>query len=508
MPDAAGFLRALLDDPDDPSVRLIFADWLDERGDPRGEWLRLQTELAAWVPDLERRSLLQKRQGDWLFRHLPLVVPPELRPWCRLCRYENGLARLELRVSHFLSASFVRNGLDGLRAGWVRTLRLFDVGTRLEELAESPALAGIAGLELVNERLTDADVHRLLASPHLEGLRELNLCGNRLSGPGLRSLVALPGFRDLRRLDVRNNVISNSPLRAFLRDVRRLPLRRLEAHGNPLDPLGRTIDELRSWRAEREPASTRLLNSIGMELALVPAGTFLMGAADGEQGRRRDEAPQHAVTISRPFYIGLFPVTQREHQLVTGRNPSRFDRHNGGGPNHPVEEVDWSMAVEFCRRLSALPAEKAAGRVYRLPTEAEWEHACRAGTTTPFWMGTAPSAHEVNYDGNHPCESEAPKGPYIARTTSVGLYPPNPFGLYDTHGNVWEWVHDWHDRGYYADSPAVDPPGPATGHRRVQRGGSWDCIGLYCRAAHRHGDPPERRDQFTGFRVACSVNEE
>ncbi len=119
-------------------------------------------------------------------------------------------------------------------------------------------------------------------------------------------------------------------------------------------------------------------------------------------------------------------------------------------------------------------------------------------------MGAPPASTEVNYDGNFNYGG-APRGPYVARTTPVGLYPPNPFGLYDVHGNVWEWVADWHARDFYARSPAIDPQGPSTGSLRVQRGGSWDCVGAYCRAAHRHGDPPERRDTFTGFRVACSL---
>jgi uncharacterized protein (TIGR02996 family) len=496
MPDEAGFLRALCDDPDDPAVRLIFADWLDERGDPRGEFLRLSAELAAWVPDLKRRAVLQRRLRSWLSRHERLLLPPGLGALCHPSRDVGGLSRITLSQDRFVSRPFAERGAEWLRAAWVRTVRVVSDDLDVEALAEVPALAGVLGLELVDAGLTDADVRRLLASPHLEGLLELNLCSNNLTGPGLRALVDLPGFANLRHLDVRNNNIRGPSLRAFLRDVERLPLRRLEMHGNDL---GRAVEALRDWRATREPAGQRLLNSVGMEFARIPAGTFLMGAVKTEKEHRNDERPRHAVTISRPFYLALFPVTQREYQQVMSDNPSHFDDL----PKHPVEEVDWNEAVEFCRRLSELSAERAAGRVYRLPTEAEWEHACRAGTTSPFWMGGPPSSTEVNYDGNYTYGGVA-HGPYVGRTTPVGLYPPNPFGLYDVHGNVWEWVQDWHDRDYYAESPAVDPTGPASGSLRVQRGGSWDCIAAYCRAAHRHGDPPERSDHFTGFRVACS----
>jgi uncharacterized protein (TIGR02996 family) len=507
MHDEAGFLRAMLDDPDDRAVRQIFADWLDEHDDPRGEFLRLQDELAAWVPDLARRSELQRRQSDWLARHeVRLLSWPPLAH-CRTVRHEAGLARISISAEALLSRPVAESGADWLRQGWVRTVRLSEVAGRIEDLAESPALAGVAGLELVNEDLTDADVRRLLAAPALSELRELNLCGNNLTGTGLlRALLGLPSFAGLRCLDVRNNAISGIGVRRILAEAAVLPLRRLDLHGNVLGPQGWVAYRL--WAERREQSASgpprRLINSLGMCFNLIPAGTFLLGAPAEESEHRSDEVPQHAVTISRPFYLSVFPVTQYEYETVMGVNPSRFAAGRSGGGNHPVEQVVWNDAITFCRRLSELPAEKAAGHVYRLPTEAEWEHACRAGTTTPFWMGGPPCSTEVNYDGNYHYGG-APAGPYVGRPTPVGLYPSNPFGLYDMHGNVWEWVNDWHDRAYYARSPAVDPPGPASGTTRVQRGGSWDCIGAYCRAAHRHGDPPDRRDHFTGFRVVCSL---
>src|SRR5262249_38393952 len=149
----------------------------------------------------------------------------------------------------------------------------------------------------------------------------------------------------------------------------------------------------------------RILNSVGMEFALIPAGTFLMGSPETEEERKidvPDEGPQHEVTLTRPFYAGVYQVTQRQYQAVMGDNPSYFREGGGGGPDPPLEMVTWEMPRDFCRRLSALPPGRTAGRVYRLPSEAEWEHACRAGTTSPFWWGARASSDEANFDGGHP----------------------------------------------------------------------------------------------------------
>lgn len=179
-----------------------------------------------------------------------------------------------------------------------------------------------------------------------------------------------------------------------------------------------------------------IVNSIGMKLALVPAGEFMMGSPKGEVGRHSDEGPVHRVRITRSFFIGAYEVTQAEYEQVIGVNPSFFKTMPGEDTRRfPVEQVSWNDAQEFCRRLSDLPGEKATGRAYRLPTEAEWEYACRAGTTTPFHCGT-----NLNGDQTH-CRvpwDPATRGPYLERTISVGRYPPNTFGLYDMHGNVFE----------------------------------------------------------------------
>src|SRR5262249_4326336 len=156
-----------------------------------------------------------------------------------------------------------------------------------------------------------------------------------------------------------------------------------------------------------------------------------------------------------------------------------FSAKAGSSADHPVERVTWEEAVEFCRRLSHLPEEKAAGRAYRLPTEAEWEYACRAGTATPFAQGLSLSGAQANFDGGFPYGG-GERGRSLQKTTRVGSYPANNFGVHDLHGNVWEWCADWLDSLYYAASPKRDPQGPAAGQLRVLRGGSWRNHAVTC----------------------------
>jgi formylglycine-generating enzyme required for sulfatase activity len=252
-----------------------------------------------------------------------------------------------------------------------------------------------------------------------------------------------------------------------------------------------------------EPEQQKLLtNAPGIKLALIPAGTFLMGSPDEEPGHRGNEAPPHEVALTSSFYLAIHPVTQGQYEKVMGSNPAHFGRANGGGPEHPAESVSWDDAVAFCQRLSALPAERQAGRTYRLPTEAEWEYACRAGTTTPFCFGAALSAAQANFDGDFPYGG-GDKGRSPQQTTAVGAYPANHFGLHDVHGNVWEWCADWYNDAYYRQSPRRDPPGPAAGQFRVVRGGCWRNHAATCRAAYRNGLVPHNRDMYTGFRVVA-----
>ena len=255
-----------------------------------------------------------------------------------------------------------------------------------------------------------------------------------------------------------------------------------------------------------------ITNSIGMKLARIPAGEFLMGSADTDPGARDDEQPQHSVQISRPFYMGVYEVTQGEFEAVMGINPSSFSRSgllkdapaDLDGSRFPVDGITWFESVEFCRRLSESSKEKQARRVYRLPTEAEWEYACRAGTTTLFHFGDTLSSSQANFKGTFPF-GDAPTGPFLNRTTTVGSYAANAFGLYDMHGNLHEWCADRFDRDYYRVSPAEDTQGPKRGSYRVIRGGDWYSDGRDCRSAFRYADVPEGKFYALGFRVVCEL---
>ena len=225
-------------------------------------------------------------------------------------------------------------------------------------------------------------------------------------------------------------------------------------------------------------------NSIGMQFKLIPAGTFTMGDSTGDE----DESP-HEVILTKPLKMGVHEVTQTQYEQVMGVNPSYFK-----GAENPVEKVSWEDAVEFCRKLSELPAEKAAGNVYRLPTEAEWEHACRAGTTTKFSFGD-----DASNLGDYAWHREN-----SGRTTHpVGGKQPNAWGLYDMHGNVWEWCQDVY--GDYSSGAVTDPTGPASGSGRVYRGGRWGSTAVICRSAYRFRYGPSfRYCGRGGFRVCLS----
>src|SRR5581483_11114694 len=190
--------------------------------------------------------------------------------------------------------------------------------------------------------------------------------------------------------------------------------------------------------------------------------------------------------------------------------PSWFSAQGGGksrvqgkdSADYPVENVTWHDAVEFCRKLGELPAEKKTGRRYRLPTEAEWEYACRAGTTTVFHYGDNLDAYKANFCGLvYAAYGNAGAGPFLRSTTSVGAYAANPFGLYDTHGNVQEWCQDWYAADAYTKGPAQDPQGPEIGTERVLRGGGWPHSGKAVRSAVRNKLPPDETHYSAGFRV-------
>jgi formylglycine-generating enzyme required for sulfatase activity len=246
------------------------------------------------------------------------------------------------------------------------------------------------------------------------------------------------------------------------------------------------------------------LGGVALEMVTLPGGNFWMGSKETEEGRESHEEPQHQVTIE-PFCISRFPITQEQWRAIA--NLTSVDRSlnpdpsNLKGDNQPVEQVSWHDAQEFCARLA-----KISGRDYRLPSEAEWEYACRAGTTTPFHFGEAIAPNLANYDGNY-TYGLAPLGEYRQRTVAIGSFPvANAFGLCDMHGNVWEWCADpWHDN--YHQAPCDGNVWEAGGiqNHRLLRGGSWYCLPSLCRAAQRHWDQADHGGSGISFRVACSA---
>ena len=227
-----------------------------------------------------------------------------------------------------------------------------------------------------------------------------------------------------------------------------------------------------------------ITNSIGMKLALIPPGEFLMGSPDSDKDAGGDEKPQHRVRITQPFYLGMYAVTQGQYRTVTGANPSKVQ----GSDDLPVETVSWDDAIAFCKKLS-----ESDGETYRLPTEAEWEYAGRAGSTTRYSFGDDAASL-----GEYAWFSDNSEG----KTHPVGQKRPNAVGLFDLHGNVWEWCSDWFDPAYYGQSPGADPLGPSQTAFRVFRGGCWLSVPQFARSAIRDRNSPAYRNYDVGFRLA------
>ena len=273
-------------------------------------------------------------------------------------------------------------------------------------------------------------------------------------------------------------------------------------------------------------------NLTSPEMVRINAGTFMMGSPVSEPGRSSDET-QRQVTLSQGFYMGKYPVTQTQYQAVMGANPSIFTTSSGGDnpANRPAECVRWYDALVFCNKLSILegmtPVYRISGSTnpsdwgsvptssnstwdavqivagstgYRLPTEAQWEYACRAEITSAFnWGTTNINDSLANYDASIVDANNTVAGTYLERTTEVGRYAPNAWGLYDMHGNVWEWCWDWY--GDYASGTQTDPAGTVSGSNRVRRGGSWDSYGQYLRSACRGYRGPYYQSGLIGFRL-------
>jgi formylglycine-generating enzyme required for sulfatase activity len=217
-------------------------------------------------------------------------------------------------------------------------------------------------------------------------------------------------------------------------------------------------------------------SALGMELVWCPPGSFIMGSGQG------NDFSAHPVILTKGFYLGKYEVTQEQYEKVMGKNSSQFK-----GDKLPVVQVSWNDAVEFCDELNK-KERIPRGWEFALPTEAQWEYACRAGTTTAYSWGDNITPQLANYNDSG-----------INKTVEVGSYKANPWGFFDMHGNVWEWTADW--RGDYPSSSVIDPPGPSNGSSRVNRGGSWLHAGTTLRSAYRSNHSPSSRNNFIGFRV-------
>ncbi|MBR2003968.1 MAG: formylglycine-generating enzyme family protein, partial [Thermoguttaceae bacterium] len=254
-------------------------------------------------------------------------------------------------------------------------------------------------------------------------------------------------------------------------------------------------EEFVAVEAEPQAGERKVLTIKGVDFAFrwCPSGTFMMGSPSSEAERYSDEGPRHEVTLTKGFWMLETSVTQGMYRAITGSNPSCFK----SGDNYPVENVSWFDSQSFCESLNALGVAPE-GFAFRLPTEAEWEYACRAGTDTPYFWGSTLNGDKANCDGNYPYGGVS-KGRYLEKTSAVGSYTPNGWGLYDMHGNVYDWCADWF--GDYGSGPQTDPTGPSSGSERVLRGGGWSSVAKSCRSANRNAYDPTYRLYYCGFRL-------
>lgn len=281
-----------------------------------------------------------------------------------------------------------------------------------------------------------------------------------------------------------------------------MALRQRIARNYELDLLAAPFDAKRAKEYQQQWADAlgvklKVRNSVGCEFVLIPAGTFTMGTSVRELLRHGDEGPQRKVTLTESFYMATTELTQMQWRAVMGKNPSQ-----SAGLNLPVERVSWQECQKFIEKLNSLEAERKSGRRYRLPTEAEWEYACRAGTTTPFNTGQTIGTNEANYHGGY-TYGVGRTGEYRQRTVPVGSFAPNAWGLFEMHGNVWEWCSDWY--GPYEAQDQQNPTGPVNGKYRVLRGGSWNDLPRYCRSGYRNKYVPTYREFNAGFRLVLDT---
>jgi formylglycine-generating enzyme required for sulfatase activity/serine/threonine protein kinase len=458
-------------------------------------------EIIFNLPNGLQAYLLVDAQGNRIDKGpIQLVVDKKRRDAevvngisCMACHVQGTIAKEDQVREHVLknsAAAFPRATQDAI-------LALYPPGQRFAALLKEDAERFRAAVVQTGGRLAGTDPVVALAGRY-EGDLDLNLAAAEVGMKPQAFGQALPDHPALAQTFGVLNVKDGTVPRQVL-----------------IEGFAALVGELRGGHFY-DPREEEIRNSIGMQLRRIPKGEFVMGSPEAERGREEQELP-HRVKISRPFYMGMFEVTQEEYEKVTGKNPSHF---RGGGPGadalqgldpkrFPVESVSWQDAQDFCDKLSHLPEEERAGRMYRLPTEAEWEYACRGGESAslPFNVGPSLSSDQANFDGDYPDGDDARPGPNLKRTTAVGSYSePNGYGLYDMHGNVAEWCADYYRADYYARSPGQDPTGPAAGDSslRVLRGGSWMDPARNCRTAARNSSIIRAKEY--GFRVVCTVS--
>ena len=500
-----------------PNLVSVFGAW------HKDDWLILAMELCD--------RTLQDRLAEALERRLPGIPLEELLSYMRDAA--NGLDALNAKhVQHrdvkpanlLLSGSGVKVADFGLAKVLERAVASNTSGGTLgymapecyrgilTEQSDQYSLAATYYTLRVGRPLFAGNQAQVMYA-HLESEPDLSSLPRAEQAPLARALSKEP---ERRWSDCTAFVDQLKALRPAVMNSgspKRLPHGEHVLSGAPAPRMGRTFDasaeaiqkshEVREQNAPLDPDRSRppgdpvslhLPSGDSITFAWCPPGQFLMGS--GHEEAYAEEQPAHRVTLTRGFYVGIHPVTQSLWKAVMGTEPSHFK-----GLNRPVECVSWSQCNEFCRKLTTILDSRVTAR---LPTEAEWEYACRAGTKTEYHFGEVPNADRANYDGKYSWNG-SPRGRSRKKTTDVGRFPANRWGLYDLHGNVWEWCEDW--IGAYAAGEQVDPVRrtPETDECRVLRGGSWHYTPDFCRASSRDAHAPDYRSPDVGFRVCFDL---
>jgi len=437
-----------------------------------------QEGLARLVADQD----LQRRVLSELTGRLELHRRAYLRRQ-RIDQAVRDAARMAEVAVHF--EAYMRDHLGSLQGLLEQVVRVdsdlhravAEIEDLTRQLVQQQHLTPLPGSELLDERWLTLLTAGQLKKERLEEMWE--------------RLERQDGDLEALEIDMATSASgAASPVFTALDNIRTL----VEVRLAPLAPAPVTVAPEMGEVASRpravsvSPPEPRLIDRFGIAFILIPSGTFQMGSERGSD----DEKPVHTVRLSRPFYLGIYPVTQRQWKAVMGSNPSRFQ-----GPEHPVEQVSWDKVQEFIRSLNTHEGRA----LYRLPTEAEWEYAARAGATGDYSFGD-----DVTQLSRYAWYEDNARG----TTHPVGQLRPNSWGLYDMHGNVWEWVQDWYNNQEYArrttrGTAVVDPAGPAAGSDRVDRGGSWLHTARYCRSAYRLDDAPGLRYGGLGVRLLREV---